>query len=94
MKTIKKTLSYYLIKSVIRDEANPMQNNALQDVISDRKPKSDKTAKKLVIETLGIESDFEGAIMIIDIAPVNKTYEIDFDTFIENAKEVEPETEE
>lgn len=93
MKTIKKTLSYYLIKSVIRDEANPMQNNALQDVITDRKPKSDKTAKKLVIETLGIESDFEGAIMIIDIAPVNKTYEIDFDTFIENAKEVEPETE-
>lgn len=94
MKTIKKTLSYYLIKSVIRDEANPMQNNALQDVITDRKPKSDKTAKKLVIETLGIESDFEGAIMIIDIVPVNKTYEIDFDTFIENAKEVEPETEE
>lgn len=94
MKTIKKTLSYYLIKSVIRDEANPMQNNALQDVITDRKPKSDKSAKKLVIETLGIESDFEGAIMIIDIAPVNKTYEIDFDTFIENAKEVEPETEE
>lgn len=93
MKTIKKTLSYYLIKSVIRDEANPMQNNALQDVITDRKPKSDKTAKKLVIETLGIESDFEGAIMIIDIVPVNKTYEIDFDTFIENAKEVEPETE-
>lgn len=93
MKTIKKTLSYYLIKSVIRDEANPMQNNALQDVITDRKPKSDKSAKKLVIETLGIESDFEGAIMIIDIAPVNKTYEIDFDTFIENAKEVEPETE-
>lgn len=94
MKTIKKTLSYYLIKSVIRDETNPMQNNALQDVITDRKPKSDKSAKRLVIETLGIESDFEGAIMIIDIAPVNKTYEIDFDTFIENAKEVEPETEE
>lgn len=94
MKTIKKTLSYYLIKSVIRDEANPMQNNTLQDVITDRKPKSDKTAKKLVIDTLGIESDFEGAIMIIDIVPVNKTYEIDFDTFIENAREVEPETEE
>ena len=66
----------------------------MQDVIVDKKPKSDKSAKKVVIETLGIEPDFEGGIMIIDIQPTTKTYEMDINTFIENANEVEPETEE
>lgn len=32
--------------------------------------------------------------MIVDIQPVTKTFEMDFNTFIENATEVEPETEE
>lgn len=94
MKPIRKTLNFYTVKSVIRSEENPLINEPLQDVIVDRKPKSDKTAKKLVIETLGIEPDFEGGIMIIDIQPTTKTYEMDFSTFIENANEVEPETEE
>ena len=94
MKAIRKTLNFYTVKSVIRSEENPLVNEALQDVIVDRKPKSDKTAKKLVIDTLGIEPDFEGGIMIIDIQPTTKTYEMDFSTFIENANEVEPETEE
>ena len=94
MKANRKTLNFYTVKSVIRSEENPLVNEALQDVIGDRKPKSDKTAKKLVIDTLGIEPDFEGGIMIIDIQPTTKTYEMDFSTFIENANEVEPETEE
>lgn len=91
MKAIKKTLNFFIIKSVIRSEENPLVNEALQDVIVDRKPKSDKSAKKIVIETLGIEPDFEGGIMIIDIQPTKKTYEMDFNTFIENANKVEPE---
>lgn len=92
MKAIKKTLNFFIIKSVIRSEENPLVNEALQDVIVGRKPKSDKSAKKIVIETLGIEPDFEGGIMIIDIQPTTKTYEMDFSSFIENATEVEPET--
>lgn len=91
MKAIKKTLNFFTVKSVIRSEENPLVNESLQDVIVDRKPKSDKSAKKIVIETLGIEPDFEGAIMIVDIQPTSKTYEMDFNTFIENAKEVETE---
>lgn len=94
MKAIRKTLNFYTVKSVIRSEENPLVNEALQDIIVDRKPKSDKSAKKLVIDTLGIEADFEGAIMIVDIQPTTKTFEMDFNTFIENANEVEPETEE
>lgn len=94
MKAIKKTFNFYVVKSVIRDEANPMQNNPLADITLVKKPKSDKSAKKIVIETLGIEPDFENAIMIIDIAPVTKTYEMDIQSFINNAVEVQENTDE
>ena len=94
MRPIRKTLNYYVIKSVIRSEENPLVNEELQDVLVDRKPKSDKSAKKIVIDTLGIEADFEGAIMIVDIQPTTKTYEMDIVTFTQNAKVVEAETEE
>lgn len=94
MATIKKNLKFVLIQSVMRNEENPLVNDRLQDVIVTKKPRNDNKTKDLIIDALNIEPDFKDAIMIIGIEPVTKTYEMDIETFIANATEVEDDEEE
>lgn len=88
MNVVKKNVKGFIIKSVIRDEADRTKNNELDDIFTSKKPRSDKSAKEVVIETLGIEPDFINAVMITDIQPITKTYEMSLANFMANATEV------
>lgn len=91
MNVVKKNVKGFIIKSVIRDEADRTKNNELDDIFTSKKPRSDKTAKEVVIDTLGIEPDFINAVMITDIQPITKTYTMPLADFMENATEVTDE---
>lgn len=91
MNVVKKNVKGFIIKSVIRDEADRTRNIELDDIFTSKKPRSDKSAKETVIETLGIEPDFINAVMITDIQPITKVYEMPLAYFIANAEEVTEE---
>lgn len=91
MNVVKKNVKGFIIKSVIRDEADRTKNNELDDIFTSKKPRSDKSAKEVVIETLGIEPDFINAVMITDIQPITKTYEMPLADFMTNATETTDE---
>ena len=91
MNVVKKNVKGFIIKSVIRDEADRTKNNELDDIFTSKKPRSDKSAKEVVIDTLGIEPDFINAVMITDIQPITKTYEMPLADFMANAIEVTDE---
>lgn len=91
MNVVKKNVKGFIIKSVIRDEADRTKNNVLDDIFTSKKPRSDKSAKEVVIETLGIEPDFINAVMITDIQPITKTYEMPLADFTANATETTDE---
>lgn len=91
MNVVKKNVKGFIIKSVIRDEADRTKNNELDDIFTSKKPRSDKSAKEVVIDTLGIEPDIINAVMITDIQPITKTYEMSLADFMANATEVTDE---
>ena len=89
MAKIKKTVKGFYIHSVIRDEEVVTKNNVLTDVLVTSKPRNDKKAKEIVIDTLGIEPDFINAIMITGYEEIEKHYEMELNKFIEYADEIE-----
>lgn len=91
MQVVKKNVKGFIIRSVIRDEADRTRNIELDDIFTTKKPRSGKSAKEVVVDKLNIEHDFIDAIMITDIQPLSKTYIMSLADFIANAEEVTEE---